>query len=100
MSPPTTCPRSVKLPFPSLNNLDFGHLYNRITNRRIILLYDSTKRFNVSYERHTMQARLTLKLPRQSNGLVLQFYFKISTLCYIFSRNDVMNFATITKEII
>ena len=27
---------------------------------------------------------LTLKLPHQSNQLVLQFYFKIPTLCYIF----------------
>ena len=43
---------------------------------------------------------LTLELPYQSNRLVLQFYFKIPTLCYIFSRNDVMTFATITKGVI
>ena len=43
---------------------------------------------------------LTLELPHQSNWLVLQYYFKIPTSCYIFSRNDVMTFATITKRII
>ena len=28
---------------------------------------------------------LTLELPHQSNWLILQFYFKIPTSCYIFS---------------
>ena len=47
---------------------------------------------------------LTLELPRQSNWLVLQFYFKIPTSCYIFIpqwcndlcndnwKNNIMNF--------
>ena len=43
---------------------------------------------------------LILELPHQSNWLVLQFYFKIPTSCYMFFRYDVMTFATITKEII
>ena len=51
-----------------------------------------------------LATNLTLKLPHQSNWLVLQFYFKIPTSCYIFppqwcndfrnnnQRNNIMNF--------
>ena len=75
----------------------------KITTYRCVVVKDvfvKERHFSDNLIHVPLHSYLTLELPHQSNCLVLQLYFKIPTSCYIFFRNDVMTFATITKRII
>lgn len=51
MSPPTTCPRSVKLPFPPLKDLYFRRFSDRIKDRSRYSFQTSNERIDISKEK-------------------------------------------------